>query len=54
MSGLRSDMSGLNRICSVTRNFIQQKSRSGVKTMHLGPDELIISKLYNMELREIT
>jgi hypothetical protein len=32
---------------------MQQKSRSGVKMMHLGPDELTISKLDNMELREI-
>jgi hypothetical protein len=61
MSGLRSDMSGLGRICPargricpVTRNFMQQKSRSGVKTMRLGLDELTISKLDNMELREIT
>jgi hypothetical protein len=30
------------------------KSRSGAKTMRLGPDELTISKLGNMELREIT
>jgi hypothetical protein len=68
MSGLRTDMSGPGwicsvqagyvrlggRICPVNRNFVQQKSRSGAKTMHLGPDELTISKLDNMELREIT
>jgi hypothetical protein len=61
MSDLRSDMSGLGRICPawgwicpVTRNFLQQKSRSGAKTMRLGPDKLTISKLDNMELREIT
>jgi hypothetical protein len=54
MSGLRSDMSGLGRICPVTRNFVQQKSRSGAKMMRLGPDELTISKLDNTELREIT
>jgi hypothetical protein len=60
MSGLRSDMSGLGRyvlfggrICPVTRNFVQRKSRSGAKTMHLGPDKVTISKLDNMELREI-
>jgi hypothetical protein len=61
MSGLKSDMSGLDRICPVWgpdmsghQNFMQQKSRSGAKTMCLGPDKLTISKLYNMELREIT
>jgi hypothetical protein len=61
MSGLRSDMSGLDRIClargricSVNRNFVQWKNRSGVKTTSLGPKELTISKLDNMELREIT
>jgi hypothetical protein len=54
MFGLRSDMSGLGRICPVNRNFVQQKDRSGAKTMRLRPDELIISKLDNMELREIT
>jgi hypothetical protein len=53
MSGLRSDMSGLGRICPVTRNFEQRKSRSGDKTMCLGPDKLTISKLDNIELREI-
>jgi hypothetical protein len=42
------------QICPVTRNFAQQKSRSGVKTMRLGPDKLTISKLDNMELREMT
>jgi hypothetical protein len=53
-------MSSLGRICPargriypVTRNFMQQKSRSGAKTMRLGPDKLTISKLDNMELREI-
>jgi hypothetical protein len=50
MSGLKSDMSEIDRICPVIRNFMQQKSRSGVKTMHLGPDKLTVSKLYNMEL----
>jgi hypothetical protein len=53
MSGLRSDMSGLGPICPVTRNFVQRKSRSGAKIMRLDPDELTISKLDNMELREI-
>jgi hypothetical protein len=42
------------RICPVNRNFVQRKSRSGVKTTTLGPEELTISKLDNMELREIT
>jgi hypothetical protein len=49
-----SDMSGLGQICSVTRNFVQWKSRSGAKTMRLGPNELTISKVDNMEFREIT
>jgi hypothetical protein len=38
----------------VTKNFMEQKSRMGAKTMRLGPDKLTISKLDNMELREIT
>jgi hypothetical protein len=54
MSDLRLDMSSLGRICLVTRNFMQQKSRSGDKTMHLGSDKLTVSKLDNIELREIT
>jgi hypothetical protein len=54
MSALRSDMSGLGRICPVTRTFEQQKSRSGAKTMRLGPDKFTISKLKNIELRKIT
>jgi hypothetical protein len=54
MSGLRSDMFGLGRIYSVTRNFTQQKSRPGDKMMHLDLDKLAISKLDNIELREIT
>jgi hypothetical protein len=59
MSDLRSDLFGLGRIClargqicPVTRNFVQRKNRSGAKTMRLDPDELAISKLDNMELRE--
>jgi hypothetical protein len=54
MSGLRLDMSGLGQICPVTRKLVEQKSRSGAKTMRLGPDELAISKLDNIEIREIT
>jgi hypothetical protein len=38
---------------SVAKNFAQWKSRSRAKTMRLGPDKLTISKLDNMELREI-
>jgi hypothetical protein len=53
MSDLRSDMFDLGQICSITRNFEQRKSRSGVKTMHLGPNKLTISKLENIELKEI-
>jgi hypothetical protein len=43
-----------SRICSVTRNFEQQKSRSEAKMMRLGPDKLTISKLDNIGLRELT
>jgi hypothetical protein len=53
MSSLRLDMSCLDWICLVTRNFEQWKSRSGAKTMRLGPDKLTISKLDKIELREI-
>jgi hypothetical protein len=54
MSGLRSDMFSLGWICLVTRNFEQYKSRSEAKTMRLSPDKLTVSKLDNIELREIT
>jgi hypothetical protein len=54
MSGLRSDMSGLGWICPINKNFVQRKSRSGAKTMPIGPNELTINKLDNIELREIT
>jgi hypothetical protein len=54
MSDFRSDMSGLDRICPVTRNFMHRKSRSGGKTMCLSSNELTISKLDNIVLREIT
>jgi hypothetical protein len=54
MSGLRLDMSGLGRICPIIRNFEQRKSRSGAKMMRLIPDKLTISKLDNIELRDIT
>jgi hypothetical protein len=61
MFGLRSDMFGIGQIClvwgpdsPVTRNFVQRKSRSEVKTMRLGSDKLTVSKIDNMKLREIT
>jgi hypothetical protein len=54
MSGLGLNMSGLGRICLVTKIFEQRKSRSGAKTMRLGPDKRTISKLENIDLREIT
>jgi hypothetical protein len=61
MSDLMSDMSGLGehvrfggRICPITRNFVQWKSRSEDKMIRLDPDKLTISKLDNIELREIT
>jgi hypothetical protein len=44
----------MSQICPITRNFEQQKSRLGAKMMRLGPDKLTISKLDNVELREIT
>jgi hypothetical protein len=47
MSGLRMDMSGHQKV-------FEQKSRPGAKIMRLGPDELAISKLDNIEIREIT
>jgi hypothetical protein len=47
-------MFGLGRICLISRNFEQQKSKLGAKTMRLGPDKLTINKLDNIELREIT
>jgi hypothetical protein len=53
MFGLRSDMSSIGRICPVTRNFVQRKSKPGAKMMRLGLDNLTISKLDNMELRKI-
>jgi hypothetical protein len=54
MSGLRAGYVRFEgRICPVTRNFMQRKSTSGAKTMRLGPDELTISKVDNMELRKI-
>jgi hypothetical protein len=53
MSGLKSDMSGIGRICLVIRNFVRRKSNSGAKMMRLGPDKVTISKLDNIDLREI-
>jgi hypothetical protein len=60
MFGLRSDMSGLGRIClawgriyPVKQEHTLQKSRSGAKTMNLGLDELTTCKLNTIELREI-
>jgi hypothetical protein len=40
MSGLRSDMSGLGRICLIKLDLTLQKNRSGAKTMNLGPYDL--------------
>jgi hypothetical protein len=60
MFGLRTDMSGLCRICLVWGPAISsqtelalQKNRSGVKTMNLGPDKLTAYKLNIMKLREL-
>jgi hypothetical protein len=55
MSDLRAEYVRFgSRICPVTRKFAQWKSRSEAKTLRLGPDKLTISKLDNIELREIT
>jgi hypothetical protein len=48
LSGFRSNMSGLGRICPVWR----QKSRSRAKMVNLGPDKLTTCKLNTRELRE--
>jgi hypothetical protein len=59
MSNLRSDMSGLGRICPVWSpiflvklDLSQRKSRSGDKTMNLGPNKLTTSKLGTKKLRK--
>jgi hypothetical protein len=54
MSGFRSDMSSLGRIYLAQGLDMsnQQKLHAG-KMMRLGPDEFTISKLDNIELREI-
>jgi hypothetical protein len=60
MSGLRSDMSGLGRICPiwgricpVNQDLALRKNRSGDKTMNLGPDKLTARKINTTELRKI-
>jgi hypothetical protein len=53
MSGLRLDISGLGQICSVKLDLALWKSRSGAKTMNLGPDKLTVHKLNTIEVREI-
>jgi hypothetical protein len=60
MSDLRSDMSDLVCICSArggggyVRSPETLYNKKVAKMMRLGSDELTISKLDNMELREIT
>jgi hypothetical protein len=61
MFSLRSDMFGLGRICPVWgpdmsdhQKLHAVKSRSGAKMMRLSPDTLTISKLDNIQLREMT
>jgi hypothetical protein len=54
MSGLRSNMFRIDRICLVIRNFVQQKSKSRDKMMRLCLDKLTISELNNMDIREMT
>jgi hypothetical protein len=45
-------MSELGQICPVKLDLVQWKSRSGVKTMNLGPDKLTTCKLGIKKLRE--
>jgi hypothetical protein len=60
MSRLRVDMFDIHRIslildwiCSVNQDNEQRKSRSGTKTMNLGPDKLTTSKQDTIEHIEI-
>jgi hypothetical protein len=60
MSGHRSDMFSLGRICLVSgldmsghQKLQAAESRPGAKMMRLGPDKLTIRKLDNIELRQI-
>jgi hypothetical protein len=53
MSGFRSDMSRLCRICLGNLDLTLQKSRSGAKMMNLGPDKFTACKLNTIDLREI-
>jgi phage tail tube protein FII len=60
MSDLRSDMSGISRICLPWGPDMSRKteshaaeSRLGAKTMSLGLDKLTTCKLNTIELREI-
>jgi hypothetical protein len=60
MSDLRSDMSGLyriclvgGRICSVKLDLALRKSRWRAKIMNLGPDKLTTSKQDTIEHIEI-
>jgi hypothetical protein len=49
-------MSGKHRICPV-QDYMEQKNRSEVKTMNLGPDKLMISKqdtIENIEVNRVT
>jgi hypothetical protein len=52
MSNLMSDMSGLGRISPVKLDLMQQKSRSGAKTMNLDPNKLTTCKLSIKKLRK--
>jgi hypothetical protein len=48
------DISDLNQIYPITRNFEQRKNRLGNKMMRLGPDTLTINTLDNIAFRKIT
>jgi hypothetical protein len=52
MSSFMSDMSRLGRISPVKLDLMQQKSRSGAKTMNLDPNKLTTYKLSIKKLRK--
>jgi hypothetical protein len=48
-----SDVQFGGRICPIKLDLALQKSRSGAKTINLGPDKLMTCKLNIIELIEI-
>jgi hypothetical protein len=53
MSNLRVDISSLYQICPVKLDLALRKSRSGVKTINLGPDKFTTIKQDTIEHIEI-